>query len=89
MAILDFQTFPQTMGLAAPEGPPEIVWTPSIWPLAGRLAAPRPGTTTAWATARPSQPWPRTEFCAVYGQIFWVAIGRLHVTVWDLHWSNL
>ena len=58
------------MGLAALEGPQKNVWTPSIghWP--GRLAPPRPGATTAWDTARPSQPLPRTEFCAVHGYIF-------------------
>ena len=39
MAILDFQTFPQTMGLAALEGPQKNVWTPSIWDLGSQYLA--------------------------------------------------
>ena len=75
------------MGLAALEGPQKNVWTPSIghWP--GRLAPPRPGATTAWDTARPSQPLPRTEFCAVHGYIFGWQLVVITGPVWDLLWD--
>ena len=45
------------------------------------------GATTAWDTARPGQPLPRTEFCAVHGYIFGWQLVVITGPVWDLLWD--
>ena len=88
-AIMDFQTFHQSMGFIRPADHWEMFGAPSIWAMGWATNAPRPGAINALdhRGAKPAMAADRVLSCSLTD--FWVAFWDVSMAlVWDLHWFN-